>query len=111
MKNPNVPTLCSGRLLFSFKQRFGLLELGVYLGENEIVRQAVGRHPLIGRGVRVLSMDGGGMKVILFLHLTLLIALLIISRVWLQTLEIFICDGKFLRSSINCILSIIFKSS
>jgi hypothetical protein len=33
------------------------------LGENEEVRRAVGRPPLSGRGVRILSMDGGGMKV------------------------------------------------
>ena len=33
------------------------------LGEGEAVRRAVGRPPLAGRGVRVLSMDGGGMKV------------------------------------------------
>lgn len=33
-------------------------------GENEIVRQAVGRHAITGRGVRILSMDGGGMKVV-----------------------------------------------
>jgi len=33
------------------------------LGEGEAVRRAVGRAPLAGRGVRVLSMDGGGMKV------------------------------------------------
>ena len=32
------------------------------LGEGEAVRRAVGRSPLAGRGVRVLSMDGGGMK-------------------------------------------------
>lgn len=32
------------------------------LGENDTVREAVGRAPLAGRGVRILSMDGGGMK-------------------------------------------------
>ena len=32
------------------------------LGENEIVRQAVGRRPIVGKGVRVLCMDGGGMR-------------------------------------------------
>lgn len=33
------------------------------LAENEEVRRAVGRPPVTGRGVRILSMDGGGMKV------------------------------------------------
>lgn len=32
-------------------------------GENEAVRQAVGRPPISNRGLRILSMDGGGMKV------------------------------------------------
>ena len=32
------------------------------LGENETVRAAVGQPNLAGRGVRILSMDGGGMK-------------------------------------------------
>ncbi|KAL4431288.1 hypothetical protein ABPG75_006544 [Micractinium tetrahymenae] len=32
------------------------------LGENELVWRAVGRPPIQGRGVRILSMDGGGMK-------------------------------------------------
>jgi hypothetical protein len=32
------------------------------LGENEAVGRAVGRRPVRGRGLRVLSMDGGGMK-------------------------------------------------
>lgn len=32
-------------------------------GENEAVRRAVGRAPIAGRGVRILAMDGGGMKV------------------------------------------------
>ncbi|BDA47659.1 probable calcium-independent phospholipase A2-gamma at C-terminar half [Coccomyxa sp. Obi] len=32
------------------------------LGENEEVRRAIGRPPIVGRGVRILSMDGGGMK-------------------------------------------------
>ena len=33
------------------------------LGENEEVRRAIGRPAILGRGVRILSMDGGGMKV------------------------------------------------
>ncbi len=33
------------------------------LAENEEVRRAVGRPPITGRGIRILSMDGGGMKV------------------------------------------------
>lgn len=32
------------------------------LGENELVRQAVGRRPMVGRGVRILCMDGGGIR-------------------------------------------------
>ncbi|PRW58490.1 phospholipase A I isoform X1 isoform A [Chlorella sorokiniana] len=32
------------------------------LGENELVEQAAGRPPIQGRGVRILSLDGGGMK-------------------------------------------------
>ncbi|KAL6778960.1 hypothetical protein ACKKBF_B19310 [Auxenochlorella protothecoides x Auxenochlorella symbiontica] len=32
------------------------------LGENATVQRAVGRAPMQGRGVRILSMDGGGMK-------------------------------------------------
>lgn len=32
------------------------------LGENDKVREAVGLKPIDGRGLRVLSMDGGGMK-------------------------------------------------
>ena len=35
----------------------------MFSGENEAVRLAVGRPPIIDRGVRILSMDGGGMKV------------------------------------------------
>ena len=32
-------------------------------GENEEVRKAVGRKAITGRGIRILCMDGGGMKV------------------------------------------------
>ncbi|KAL3158161.1 hypothetical protein ABBQ32_011753 [Trebouxia sp. C0010 RCD-2024] len=32
------------------------------LGQNDEVRKAVGRAPMEGRGVRILCMDGGGMK-------------------------------------------------
>ena len=32
-------------------------------GENEEVRKAVGRKAISGRGIRILCMDGGGMKV------------------------------------------------
>ncbi len=31
-------------------------------GENEIVRQAINRRPIVGKGVRILCMDGGGMR-------------------------------------------------
>lgn len=31
-------------------------------GENEIVRQAVNRRPIVGKGIRILCMDGGGMR-------------------------------------------------
>ena len=31
-------------------------------GQNEEVSKAVGRSPIRGRGVRILCMDGGGMK-------------------------------------------------
>lgn len=40
-----------------------MLLWGVLLGLNEEVRCAVGRSPVKGRGIRILSMDGGGMKV------------------------------------------------
>jgi hypothetical protein len=39
----------------------GHVQMGL-AGENEAVRRAVGRAPLAGRGVRILAMDGGGMK-------------------------------------------------
>ena len=35
---------------------------GSCTGENEEVGKAVGRPPIEGRGVRILCMDGGGMK-------------------------------------------------
>lgn len=38
-------------------------------GENDAVCKAVGRKPITGRGVRILSMDGGGMKGIATLRL------------------------------------------
>ena len=31
-------------------------------GENEIVRQAINRRPIVCKGVRILCMDGGGMR-------------------------------------------------
>ena len=31
-------------------------------GENEIVRQAINRRPIVGKSVRILCMDGGGMR-------------------------------------------------
>ena len=38
-------------------------------GENDAVRRAVGRAPISGRGLRILTMDGGGMKGIATLRL------------------------------------------
>jgi hypothetical protein len=32
------------------------------MGENELVRKATGRRPLGSRGVKILSLDGGGMR-------------------------------------------------
>ena len=32
-------------------------------GENEAVRSATHKPRIVGRGLRILSMDGGGMKV------------------------------------------------
>jgi predicted acylesterase/phospholipase RssA len=32
------------------------------LGQNSVVDAAVGRKPIRGRGLRILSLDGGGMK-------------------------------------------------
>jgi len=42
-------------------QRMATRALAI-LGENEMVRQAVGRRPMAGRGVRILCMDGGGIR-------------------------------------------------
>ena len=36
--------------------------LVIHAGQNDEVSKAVGRPPIKGRGVRVLCMDGGGMK-------------------------------------------------
>ena len=34
-----------------------------YFWKNEIVRQAINRRPIVGKGVRILCMDGGGMHI------------------------------------------------
>ena len=39
-----------------------VLILPVNAGQNDEVSKAVGRPPIEGRGVRILCMDGGGMK-------------------------------------------------
>lgn len=39
------------------------LVLDCVAGQNEQVRIALGQPPIRGRGLRVLAMDGGGMKV------------------------------------------------
>lgn len=44
------------------RMQVAALRVLAVLGENELVWRAVGRPPIQGRGVRILSMDGGGMK-------------------------------------------------
>ncbi|KAL4853631.1 Phospholipase A I [Chlorella vulgaris] len=44
------------------KVQAAALRVLAILGENELVRQAVGKTPIQGRGLRILSLDGGGMK-------------------------------------------------
>jgi len=47
----------------------GKLAAECVTGENDAVRRAVGRAPVSGRGLRILTMDGGGMKGIATLRL------------------------------------------
>ncbi|EFN59236.1 hypothetical protein CHLNCDRAFT_138222 [Chlorella variabilis] len=44
------------------KVQAAALRVLAILGENELVRAAVGKPPIQGRGLRILSLDGGGMK-------------------------------------------------
>lgn len=46
----------------SLRRQGAAVRLLAILGENEHVLQAVGRQPIGPRGLRVLAMDGGGMK-------------------------------------------------
>ncbi|KAK9820032.1 hypothetical protein WJX72_005289 [[Myrmecia] bisecta] len=54
-----------------FKQRVRITATRALaiLGENEEVRRAVAQPPIRGRGIRILAMDGGGMKGIATLRL------------------------------------------
>ena len=42
--------------------RMAAVRVLAILGENEVVQRAVGREPVGSRGLRILSLDGGGMK-------------------------------------------------
>lgn len=52
-----------------------------YSGENEAVRVAVDRPPIVNRGVRILAMDGGGMKVQIMLSESSIEGSIIYARV------------------------------
>ena len=58
-------------------------------GENDAVRRAVGRARIQGRGLRVLTMDGGGMKGIATLRL---LRQVVDARAW--CLMILICTDS-----------------
>ena len=42
--------------------RMAAVRVLAILGENDVVQRAVGREPVGSRGLRILSLDGGGMK-------------------------------------------------